>query len=468
MDVRDILSSLLPPPRDDEPASLRQDILEELGDHLACANNRELLRGADASVARQRVLERFGDPAALARRLWFDAMKGKIMAQRLIVATCLAVMLAIVSLAGSVWIQSSRVAAQSAEANRKLAEALAKAQVTNKDMLNKLSEMSEAIRNPRSPDWNPVRFKLTEDTPDGLPVAGCSVTVTLRGDASKQISRITDASGVADFGLVHPGNYSYQVSMNRDRSTLSGSGYLNVEPGSRVDQRVVCPRKALEPVPLHIRCNWPADLQKAGLIVDAIFHGVPVEKDDISWSSNSAMGSGARSVFLGPGTARKELYDPSYLSVWANPSASTIRADILTSFLREITGASEPLKWPRGTYRLFELIVLRPDDPPAGNAGRQRFELLVRAHPFMSPLTVPLRQEPPTEEELRTPGLVGGFPRQDNQGLTIPEESWSKIPTSFEAGPDHVTEWTITLPEELIKAVREKLKSDGTRKPQSL
>ena len=34
MDFRDTLSALLPPPRDDEPASLRQDILDELGDHL--------------------------------------------------------------------------------------------------------------------------------------------------------------------------------------------------------------------------------------------------------------------------------------------------------------------------------------------------------------------------------------------------------------------------------------------------
>ena len=37
MDFRDNLSALLPPHRDDEPASLRQDILDELDDHLACA-----------------------------------------------------------------------------------------------------------------------------------------------------------------------------------------------------------------------------------------------------------------------------------------------------------------------------------------------------------------------------------------------------------------------------------------------
>ena len=79
MDFRDGLSTELPAPRDDEPDGLRNDILDELADHLVCAYRRELLRGADAATARQRVLERFGDPAALARRLWFDSMKGKIM-----------------------------------------------------------------------------------------------------------------------------------------------------------------------------------------------------------------------------------------------------------------------------------------------------------------------------------------------------------------------------------------------------
>ena len=66
MDFRNGLSALLPPPRDDEPASLRKDIIDELSDHLVCAYHRELLRGVASNVAHQRVLEQFGDPAAMA------------------------------------------------------------------------------------------------------------------------------------------------------------------------------------------------------------------------------------------------------------------------------------------------------------------------------------------------------------------------------------------------------------------
>ena len=88
MDFRETLSAQLPPPQPDEPAGLRQEILDELNDHLVCAYHREILRGADRSVARRRVLEQFGDPAELACRLWLDAMRGKIMAQRVFIGTC--------------------------------------------------------------------------------------------------------------------------------------------------------------------------------------------------------------------------------------------------------------------------------------------------------------------------------------------------------------------------------------------
>jgi hypothetical protein len=466
MDVRDTLSALLPPPRDDEPASLRQDIVDELGDHLACAYNRELLRGVDSSVARQRVIERFGDPAAVARRLWLDAMKGKIMAQRVMIATCLVVTLAGLSLVGLVWIQSSRAAAQTAEANRKLSEALAQAQSTNKDMLSKLSEMAEAIRNPRSADWNPVKITLTEDTLDGPPAAGCSVSVQVR-DGGNCIVRTSDASGIADFGLLHPGSYSFQVSKSWDRGALLGSGDINVEPGSQVDKRIICPQKTLKPVPLDVRFNWPADLEKEGLVLDAPFWFIPVQKEGMSWSLNRGVGLATHSVLFGPGTDLTEIRRPGGLYYWAT-SPQTSFADVLTSDLRATNEPEDLLRWERGTYQLSELVVLHPSDQGSDSAGTRRFKVLVRCYPqFVNNVgAFQFRQEPPIEEELRTGGGNFGFnvPVIGRLGLSV--ESWSKIATRFEARPDRVNEWTITLPEELIKVVRAVVKTDKTPKPQ--
>lgn len=65
----------LPAPRDDEPSSLRQDIADELADHLQSSFVRELHRTPDETSAKQHVFDRFGDPRRVARQLWFDAMK---------------------------------------------------------------------------------------------------------------------------------------------------------------------------------------------------------------------------------------------------------------------------------------------------------------------------------------------------------------------------------------------------------
>src|SRR5262245_58401183 len=95
----DDLTADLPAPREDEPSTLRRDIADELADHLACAVRREQLkegqgdqpRGSRADVESddwwaqptlRRGLERFGDPRAVARRLWCDHMRERIMAQR--------------------------------------------------------------------------------------------------------------------------------------------------------------------------------------------------------------------------------------------------------------------------------------------------------------------------------------------------------------------------------------------------
>ena len=68
----------LPPQHHREPGSLRRDIVDELADHLACAAEREADAGHKEETIRTRVFDQFGDPAAIARSLWWDAMKETI------------------------------------------------------------------------------------------------------------------------------------------------------------------------------------------------------------------------------------------------------------------------------------------------------------------------------------------------------------------------------------------------------
>ncbi len=100
--VNDIAGNL-PARRDDEPDSLRDDIVDELADHLTCALSRELHSTSNETDAERNVLERFGNPRRIARRLWFDAMKEKIMSGRvqLFVSALLAV--AVLAAMGMMW-----------------------------------------------------------------------------------------------------------------------------------------------------------------------------------------------------------------------------------------------------------------------------------------------------------------------------------------------------------------------------
>jgi hypothetical protein len=102
----DLLADL-PAPRDDEPPSLRSDIADELLDHLACAYRREILKDGDEVAAERRVLDRFGDPKKLARRLWWQAMWSRIMGRRMLTGLQWGVTLAAALLAGGVFWQQA-------------------------------------------------------------------------------------------------------------------------------------------------------------------------------------------------------------------------------------------------------------------------------------------------------------------------------------------------------------------------
>jgi len=107
----DLLADL-PPPRDDEPPSLRADIADELVDHLQCAYRREMLKDGDDESAQQRVLDRFGDPKKLARRLWWQSMWSRMMGKWILSGLQWLVSLVAVVLVGAVLWQQSQMLAE--------------------------------------------------------------------------------------------------------------------------------------------------------------------------------------------------------------------------------------------------------------------------------------------------------------------------------------------------------------------
>jgi hypothetical protein len=227
------LTARLPPPHDEEPASLRSDIVDELRDHLVCASDRERRRlevsghVADTQRVTQAVVERFGDPASVARQLWFDAMKGRIMVQRVF----LGLLAALVALVGvGIWRMTTTLGAivdQNQKATAAILERMGKEQPT-------------AVAAP-SPEWIPVKFTLVQDVPGNPPLVGHEVSLSQKSkDDPRKLGQLfekTNSEGIADFGLLPYGSYALLISSQAGSTTDS----LTLRPGRPINQRIVVP-----------------------------------------------------------------------------------------------------------------------------------------------------------------------------------------------------------------------------------
>jgi hypothetical protein len=519
------VTSRLPAPRDDEPPGLREAIADELADHLACSLQRELLRRGDPSAARAAVLVQFGDPAAVARRLWLDAMRGRIMAQRMLIGTCLFATVVCLALVGLFWQQSLHAQRMAAD-QVALAQARAdQAAAREHELFNQLQQMTEAIKHPRSPDWNPVRMKLTEETKDGPPVAGVSVVLTRRfEDPRKMIRRVSDAAGLVDFGSINPGDYSFQASKSGEGWSLAHQGELAIEPGSDVTESLVCPK--LPPSRVAVRVGWklPADLENEGLYLYAPFtmRGRKLGPDN-DWTIVRSIAStggpgGGNQLFgmeriqafaqgLAPAPGHRLLCGPSSETVafkaLTGPFLWTIQennvwpriaesaklgpgdlAEIIEADLETLKPPGTPFEFEVGDYGLPELLVMRPTKGSGLEPGRRCYDLLAgvcarecnrRIHVAAKPPDGPYFQTYSGDQfvELLTSavGSNTGMGRYFGFGLVpstptidLPMEYWNRARNEFEAKPGQMNEWTIRLRDELIQAVREALKAEKAPK----
>ena len=292
MEWLDDLAAALPAAREDEPPELRRRIVAELRDHLHAAFQRELLLTADAGQARCNVLARFGDPARLARKLWFEAMWEKIMSQRLMLAAMVVVVLVSVGSMGLTWF----VVAQAGQVNQALLEQNRSA---NEALLAKLAALNNAGENPgKSMEWNSLKVRLVFEKPGGAPAADVRMALQghiLAAGSATAMARATDGDGIADFGLVRPGQYGvlhFQMPWGESIEGCQpglgmvlgfGGQSVTVLPGEPQTLEIVCPSKPQE-TEIGIAVDWPNDLasQRLWLVCDLIRS--PREVGGQTWS----------------------------------------------------------------------------------------------------------------------------------------------------------------------------------------
>jgi len=263
----DDLAAAFPHPRDDEPPELRARIVKELRDHLTCAYRRELVLCGNESEAERRVVEKFGDPRRIARKLWLDAMQEKIMSQRW--------NLALSSIMACACLASLAVVIVMTRDNRELNHLLLEqSRAANAALLAELSARREppAAIPAASLEWNPVKLRLVQSRRGGAPVAGFKVG--LMGnllDSAKQMSltRETGPDGVADFGLVRPGEHNLAISSPWGECLLESP--FVVLPGKPIDRELPCPPPPDEPGSISCIVKMPPALRERNvwLLVEA-------------------------------------------------------------------------------------------------------------------------------------------------------------------------------------------------------
>ena len=227
-----------PPERDDEPSSLRQDIIDELSDHFVCALNRELLKNPDEKVARQRVLNQFGDPIKVARQLWLEAMKEKIMSQRILVGISAVMAVCCIAVVGIAWsmMQESRA--------------------FNLQMLEQFKQAQERPAGESSGELQPIEFQLVQEGSGDQPAEGFTGTLSKRdgNDTIFTVEAVSDQNGLLDFGKLPWGNYllTLKAPWGEEMDSLN----ITTVPGRGFEQTIICPLGVPEKVAMQLHVNW--------------------------------------------------------------------------------------------------------------------------------------------------------------------------------------------------------------------
>lgn len=281
MDWRDTLAGGVPVDPSPGPPELRNDILDELGDHLSCAMQRELRRTDDEDAARSAVLERFGDPLLIARELWWGAVKERVMRDRILIG--------VTAVAVVICIGATLVAYQAVQRERLERDVLMQQLETMKQSMSAMTSTRGVMKseeNGQSSDWASLRVKIVQDTPERPAATGMSVWVKgkLFNEGEDTISGKVNDEGVVELGPVRPG--VVQIGASGGLLWMPGGKSLVLYPGTTREFEIV--RPVLDERVGRVRpiLKWPGKEPGNDCCLTLEVRSDQVEADGITWVRN--------------------------------------------------------------------------------------------------------------------------------------------------------------------------------------
>jgi hypothetical protein len=400
------------------------------------------------------------------------------MFQRVAFTAFLLVTLASVFLLGLVWHQTHQAMTVAAESASRTAEAqaisqaktielLTQSQATSAEILKQLQTMAKTAQSPPSPDWVPVAFKLTLETPNGPPAAGYEVvlyTGTTIG-SEQSITRESDTAGVVDFGVVHPGDWTFEINRPRDDQNIwTCRGSMNVLPGTSISRTIVCPWPSPAQTQVMFRVEWPADLAKKDLRLAATFVQSPTSfQPQVKWNLVDSAGRPSHcSIVSVPGLHPADRCERTRLDLWASYDDGDLhRASAVARFdSKSVRPRSDSATMEPGAFLLKGLVVLRPGVRAQMTAQGEQFEVV--AHACQSD-----DDAPGVQIVYRTLDVSGKPQTWDGLSLTafagvaiVAPTFWRQLDGHFSARLNQVNELTLRLPKELADVVRQRLEEN--------
>jgi hypothetical protein len=369
MRASDPIADSLPPPRDDEPADLRSDIIDELSDHLDCAVQRELLRGKDETDARRTAIQRFGDIPKIARQLWWDAMKERIMTGRV----SLALSIGVVFLMGIFGMLGWQIMQDQRELNQRV--------------LTKLESLPSGpkpgLAEPRSPEWGSLTITLLDAQSN--PLAGHPVRIKGKmysSDTDLDLKFETDNDGRVKIDPLRTGTgYEMWIESQEGWLYFIDKNNLVLRPGEDRTYSVQQPPINKPAAQVSFTFEWPDEPEFQNTQFIYLFTSMPIKTTDSGkwytpqhWEliANRTEVQSFKKITVWPSPYRYQpsSYRSKVVDEWESFVNNKTNLNLQSDDPKDATGMITPVKnlpltLPAGEYKLRMWYVTQ--EPPIVN-----------------------------------------------------------------------------------------------------
>ena len=186
--------------------------------------------------------------------------------------------------------------AQGRDANAQLLkqsrDANAELHKQNQKMLEQLTTLANRPAQPApSLEWNPLKIRVVKNDKKKTPAQGFTVDVSgylVSAVEKSEVEMQTDENGLADFGLVRPGNFSATVRAPWGETRRFT---VNVQPGKAYEKQILAPTGPLEPIQVQPIVKWK-DLEELDVVLL-----VQVDRKDTTQTAKSTYWSGGEGSF---------------------------------------------------------------------------------------------------------------------------------------------------------------------------